>query len=531
MLLRAVLASLPLALCLTAAACGDSGTPGDAPGAPNVLLVVIDTLRSDHLSVNGYARPTTPRLQDFAGRATRFTHAESPRAKTTPAVSSLLTGLYPQEHGVRDLAGHLSSDIPVLAEAFRRGGYTTAAIVGNFVLRGSTTGLARGFDAWIDDLPDVQGVPPDDVPQRKARSLADGALVALGLATPPSDPHAPAPHAPLVQPDRPWFLYLHFMDPHGSYDPPPEDRLFGGEAPDPIPTESELPADPLHSRRVTAYNAPPECLLPDGRIDAAAVRALYDGEIHFVDAQIGRLLAALDEAGLADNTLVVITADHGESLGEHRYWFEHGLYAYEATCRVPLLIAGPGIPTGHSDSDISLVDLAPTMLDLAGLPPLSPPPGRTTAAAPSGHSFARFLREAGTGRPDNPVFVEKTEGESLAKTVQIKGVRLRDWKFLRRYAYRTAADAPMPRELVLLSEELYDLSADPHETINLADAPPPGAPMDRLRAELLRFSAADVHFTDLAEQLAAEREQLDPEAFRVMQALGYFGDGGKPPGR
>jgi choline-sulfatase len=532
-------------LLLTAAAgCGGDALP--PPHGPNVLLIVIDTLRADRL-----AAATMPAVDRFGQGAIRFTHADSPRAKTTPAVASLLTGLYPHDHGARDLSTRLPADVPTLAEAFSRAGWTTAAIVGNFVLSDELTGLSRGFGTWVDDLPDRSGVPPDNVPQRRARSLTDGALVALGLAPPPEPAAAPepapgaapgsppavaGPTAKLIESGRPWFLYLHYMDPHGAYDPPAEHRLFGGGAPDYIPSPESLPPDSLHAFRLAQHNLAPECETataaatpddpPQGSIDAACVRALYDGETHYVDAEIGRLLDAAAAAGLLANTIVVITADHGESLGEHRYWFEHGFYCYETTNRVPLLLRAPGLASSTYEGDVSLVDLAPTLLDLAGLPPLPERPARADAApdplSPRGASLAAWL-SGGKRLADHSVFGEKLEGADLANTIQMKAVRLGDWKYIRRYAHRTA-DTGGARELVVIADELYDLAADPGETVNLADAPPAAAPLARLKAELLRFAAADVHFADIGRQLAAEQERLqseDPQAFEILRAMGY----------
>jgi len=531
-----------LALLLAAAACGRSGP---APHGPNVLLIVVDTLRADRLTPQ-----TMPALDRFAQGALRFSHAESPRAKTTPAVASLLTGLYPHDHGARDLTTRLPEQVPTLAEGFQRAGWTTAAIVGNFVLRADLTGLSRGFDAWIDDLPDASGVPPDDVPQRRARSLTDGALVALGLAAPPAKPEAGAgspaavagPMQALIESGRPWFLYLHYMDPHGAYDPPAEHRLFGGGAPDFIPSADSMPPDPLHAFRLATHNLMGECLTteddpsptgpPKGSIDAACIRALYDGEAHYADAEIGRLLDAARAAGLLENTIVVVVADHGESLGEHRYWFEHGFYAYETTNHVPLLVAAPGLASGAYAGDVSLVDLAPTLLELAGLPPLPERPGAPPEAhSPRGVSLARWLKQDQV-LADHPVFAEKLEGADLANTVQMKAVRLGDWKFIRRYAYRTMAGSG-PREFVVVADELYDLSADPGEEHDLADAPPPGAPLDRLKAELLRFANADVHFADIGQQLVADEARLrseDPAAYEILQTMGYVGGTGDEPG-
>jgi arylsulfatase A-like enzyme len=524
-----LLAAALLAPALGPAACGPAGRP------PNVLLVVVDTLRADHLTSWDYARDTAPNLHAFAGSALRFTHAQTPRAKTSPAVASLMTGLYPHDHGVRDLTTPLRPDIPLLAEAFRDAGYTTCGIVGNYVLQDARSGLARGFDTWVEDLPDASGVPPDHVPQRTARGLTDGALVALGLS--PSDDAPPesaprsaletaGPREPIAEGNRPWFLYLHYMDPHGSYAPPSEHDVFAPDATDPPAlVGASMPQDgnPPHPLRVADYNIPDDCRLPDGTVDAACVLARYDGEIRYADAEIGRLLEALAAAGRLENTLVVITADHGESLGEHNEWFEHGYSAYEDTCRVPLLIDGPGIADGTTSADVSLVDLAPTLAELAGLPDFRAAGPVPDTVGVQGESLAALVRDPPARPKPRAVFCEKIERADLDGTVQQKAVRLGDWKAIRRYGHVTTDDG---RELKLLSEELYDLAQDPGETRNLADSPPPGAPLAWLQAELMRFASAEVRFEDLAAQLAAQDERLqteDPEAWRILEQMGYVG--------
>jgi len=462
-----------------------------APERPNVLLITIDTLRADRLSGAGYPRATTPNLDALAAEGLRFTHAETPRAKTTPAIASLMTGLYPHGHGARDLLVPLGGDPPLLAERLRAAGWTTAAIVGNYVLIDRFSGLARGFDRWTEDLPDRQGVPPDDAPQRTARSMSDGAL------------------AELARQDggEPWFLWLHYMDPHGLYDPPVEHRVFRSDVPEPIPD------DPGH---VAEYNVPPGCRMEDGRVDAARVRDLYDGEVRYADAEIGRVLDALRASGELERTIVIVTADHGESLGEHREWFEHGRDAYETTCRVPLLARLPALlpdrpAPGVRNGSVSLADVAPTLLDLLGLPPLA-----AEGFAVRGVS-RRELLGGELPRP-HPVFAEKIERTDQPGAVQSKAVRIDDWKMIRRYALDPE------QRVVLVSEELFDLATDPGETRNLATDPPPAAPLARLQAELLRFASAEVKFEDLARRLEARRaelERVDPEALRVLQALGY----------
>jgi arylsulfatase A-like enzyme len=455
---------------------------------PNVLLITIDTLRADRISASGYPRATTPNLDRLAAEGLRFTHAETPRAKTTPAVATIFTGLYPHDHGVRDLLVPIEKKIPLLSESFQKAGYATGAIVGNYVLKDRFSGLARGFDAWCEDLPDKQGVPPDDVPQRRARSMTDGALAALGLGA--AKPDA-GPARSMVREGEPWFLWLHYMDPHGLYDPPQEHRIFHRETPDPIPDGAGSVAE---------YNVPSDCRTSDGRVDAALVRDLYDGEVHYVDAEIGRLVDALRAKGLLEKTLVVVVADHGESLGEHEYWFEHGRDAFETTCRVPLIVklpssSGARAAPGVRNDDFSLADLAPAILAWLGLPEM-----RTTD--PAAHA----------------VFAEKIDRAVRFGALQSKAVRIGDWKLIRDFAQ------PSADRVVVLSEALYDLARDPGETVNRISDPPPEAPLARLQVELLGFASADVRFTDLARSLQSRREKLereDPETLRILQKLGY----------
>ncbi|MEX1026109.1 MAG: sulfatase [Planctomycetota bacterium] len=454
-------------------ACGDAA-PGERP---NVVLIVVDTLRADALGAYGSETGDTPVLDGFAKEAVVFERASTPRAKTNPAVASLLTGTYPPEHGVRDLGRPLPARLPTLAEAFRDAGWRTAAIVGNFVLTRERSGFDRGFESWTETLPDSAG-GEGGVPERRAPSLVDGALEQLDAFG-----------------DAPFFLYLHAMDPHGPYEPPLVHRVVSGVA---EPLEPPHPPVRWQTPTVAERNVPAEARLADGRIDTAAVREAYRGEVRFVDAELGRLFAELDRRGLTDDTIVVVTADHGESLGEHAYWFEHGLHAYEATCHVPLMLRVPARPSERRDDPASLVDVAPTLAAQVGLEQRF---GDERTEFRGRDLFASVATRS---------FSEKAEGADLARALQIDAVRDARWKLIRRFALD---DVGRRR---LLAEELFDLEHDVQELVDLI-AVPGTAPLAELRAALDAWRAFDDRFDDAPERAADEDE------LARLRAMGYLG--------
>jgi len=510
--------ALVLAVCL-ALACA----PDEPPPRFNLLLVSIDTLRADHLSVFGYGRPTSPELDRLAAEGLVFERASTPRAKTTPALASLFTGLYPHEHGVRDLLTPIDARHGLLAESFARAGYQCAAIVGNYVLLERHCGFARGFEHYVETLSSRRGVPPHDAPQRGARSMTRAALAALDLEAPgrlDEDGRAFAPAQRLLDPQRPWFLWLHYMDPHGSYEPPPAQDIFRSESARWI--DPETPAGAQRRRRVAEYNVPERARDEHGRFDAAAVIDLYDGEIRGVDFELGRLLERLRQRGDLARTWVVLTSDHGESLGEQDDWFEHGFYAYESTCRVPLIVRPPDAladrpAPGRRTGAISLADLGPTLAQWLGVDP--PAAAQQDADGFRGVSRAGLLRE--DDRAPFATFSEKIEAGGELGAVQIKALRLGRYKLLRRWAVPPGEPGGAPR---LEGEELYDLESDPLESRDLCAAPPAACPLEELRARLLEFSAADAPFDELSRMLQRRRAALetsDQQALREIQALGY----------
>ena len=299
----------------------------------NVLLIVVDTLRADHLSFYGYTRPTSPELAQWASRGLVFEHALATSSWTLPTFGSVLTGLWPAQHaaGVRAPEGGkkwrrapLSPAARTLPELLQGEGFATAAIVNNAFLR-PHFGVARGFDHY------------DYEKGRRAAAVVDET------------------RAWLNEMDRQsFFLMVHFIDPHLPYEPP-EDLLgrFG-----------EVSAEAVQPRGRKRIVDQLETL---NELDRSTLTARYDEEIAGLDRELGRLLRHLDESGLLARTLVVLTSDHGEELFDHG-GFEHGHSMYQEVLRVPLVLWAPGLEAGRVATPISLVDLMPTLGEALGLP-------------------------------------------------------------------------------------------------------------------------------------------------------------------
>ncbi len=327
-----------LTFVLTLAACRETPPPR------LLLLVSVDTLRADELGAYGSKRGLTPHLDALALEGTVFTAAYASASLTLPSITTLFTGRYPEEMGIRSNESAVPESVPTLATELTARGWRAGAVVGNFVLR-RASGLARGFARFDDDFPQHEAVR--GWPERVARDTTDAALEMLDDCS------------ALVE-ER-CFLWVHYQDPHGPYDPPGSRRARYLEterlAPD---GGSELPA----GTDSTGFGAIPDYQLLHGRHDVAYYRAGYRAEINYMDEQLGRLLDALETRGLAERTVVVFAADHGESLGEEDIWFCHGAKLTDEQVRVPLIVRAPGRPAARRDEAVSLVDLYPTLLAL-----------------------------------------------------------------------------------------------------------------------------------------------------------------------
>ncbi len=444
-----MLRGLACGLLLAAApGCGEErvqpAAPATAPAPParpaRVVLVSIDTLRADHVGAWGAAGAWTPNLDALAARGTRFADTVSPAPITLPSHASLLTAREPYAHGVHhNGAFRLAGAHPTLAERMREAGFATAGFVSAYVLDRSF-GLARGFGHWDDQL-SPRGPGRGLVAMAERRGDATVAAVEAWLA-----------HAP----ER-FFLFVHLYDPHSEYAPPP-------------PFEARFRARP------------------------------YAGEIAFADAQLGRLLAALDARFPDRATLVAVTSDHGESLGEHGEP-THSYGVYDATQHVPLLLAGPGVPVGRVvGAQVRLVDVAPTLLALAGAPPLVPAEGRS-------------LEPLWAGREDAP---RTAYLETLATRLEqgwspLFGLRSGGWKYVR---------APRP--------ELYALGTDPDETRDLSQQEP--ARLAALAAELDALLAGAPRPAAPAAGDALVRAQLERLGYAIAPAAAALAPLGRVDG-
>jgi choline-sulfatase len=332
--MRTCAALLAIAMAV-AAACGRSAADRErAAPRPNILLVTIDTFRADRLGIG-----VTPALDRLAASGIRFTNARTAVPLTLPSHATILTGLLPTAHGVREngLDG-LSVAHPTLGRLLKDAGYRTAAFVGAFVLD-RRFGLAQGFDTYDDRIPRDARATDRLEAERPASAVIDAALAWLDQS-PATSPQPPAtsnqPPATSNQQPAPFFVWIHLYDPHAPYEPPAEFR--------------------------------------------ARAKSAYDGEIAYADSQISRVFSWLHDRGLIGDTTIVVAGDHGEGLGDHGER-THGMLLYDSTLRVPLMVSGPGIAGATRDEAVSLVDIAPTILRAAGVNVPGEMKGRNLLAA------------------------------------------------------------------------------------------------------------------------------------------------------
>lgn len=403
---------------------------------PNVVVITIDTLRADHVGCYGYKQIRTPNIDALAAESARFLRAYTPVPVTLPAHTAIFTGTYPTLSGMHDFSGNkLNATQPTLASVLKQNGYVTGAVIGSAVLD-SRFGLNRGFDFYYDhfDFSRLQESNLEEM-ERPGNIVADVALDWLGKN------HASK-----------FFLWMHLYDPHYPYRPP---------AP-----YSEQYKDQL-----------------------------YDGEIAFADAQVGRLISYLKANGLYRNTLIVLTGDHGESLGEHGEK-THGFFIYNATLHVPVIVHLPGTLTAKVVPELAnLTDLMPTVLQALKI---------EVPAQVQGRSLLGLLTpKAATKQDDSRSLYAETFLPRLHfNWSELRSVETEKYQFI---------NAPKP--------ELYDLATDPGETRNLyAEKKAVSGELQARLSGLVRQYSAD--------QELAEKTGLDPALMERLKSLGYAGFSG-----
>jgi arylsulfatase A-like enzyme/Flp pilus assembly protein TadD len=409
------------------------------PGALsyNILLITLDTTRADHLGCYGYKPAKTPNLDRLAREGIRFARVYCPAPLTLPSHASIMTGLYPVTHGVRNNGHDLPSGIRTLAEILKGRGYSTAAFVSSFSVD-SRFGLDRGFDVYDDTFRSELPFKTQNAERRAEETLARFSRWLENNGK------------------NRFFGWVHYYDPHLPYDPP-------------SPYKEEFDGDP------------------------------YDGEIAYMDQYVGAVLERLKEKGILERTIIVIAGDHGEGLGD-KVEIGHGIFLYEETLRVPLILYNPaGFPRSQViESQVRLVDVAPTILELIGL--------KNDAAGMTGQSLVAWLR--GKSRKDLDSLVETFYPRENFGWSELVGLVSGRWKYIQ---------SPRP--------ELYDVKNDPGEREDqyASSAGKAGELKKMLEQELLASSAGN--------RSAGERTAVRPEDQERLRSLGYlnFAPAGRGP--
>lgn len=482
--------------------------PAPAPNAPNVLFVVLDTVRADRLSVYGYERDTTPALRALAARGVAFDEARSTAPWTLPSHASMFTGRWPHELSIT-VSLPLDKKQPTLAEHFARRGYTTAGFVANFYYCNAEYGIDRGFLHYEDtpgrrDVTWIETLRAPTLGRIVLETAASKGLVLPGVNLPRKfaeivnadvfrwlDARPPGPSG---QP-RPFFAFVNYFDTHGPYIiPHTSPRPFGSTLKELAEAEAKLrrlrrAAVKLGDGDETRCGGEHLGLMNEAAEELAHVRRMtYDDCLAYVDRQFERLLAGLEERGLLANTLIVVTADHGEHLGE-RGLVGHGHSLYRPVLHVPLLLAGPGIPQGKRIvAPVSNRDVPATLINLLGHGQY-PFPGR---------SLARHWNRAATAVPDPLLAMVEHQVKSRpnpavpASNGPLWAIVDEGFTYIRHSVGR---------------EELYSLDGDREEATNLADDPSALAQLESARRTMDRLlTSNDPRIGDQARSAMSTRE-------------------------
>jgi len=439
-----------------------------ASARENVILITIDTLRADHLGCYGYPRPTSREIDELAQKSVVFTQCISQATATSASHASILTSLHPPAHGVIRNSLRLSPEIPSLVRLFRDGGYHTGAFVSSVVVS-AQFGLNQGFQEYDDKLDSVE-LNRSHQTERRADSTTKAAMQWIE-----------------EKGGEKFFLWIHYIDPHGAYFPPESYRnLFVNDEWYSKGGELDVAEDDYSPNAIPAYQ-----VLSDFREPSYYV-SQYDAEIRFVDDQVGHLLRLLERANLMSKTIIIVTADHGETLTEREYCFSHGTRTYDEQAHIPLILYFPDLPP-HKRIDVQVreIDIMPTILDKLRIK--NPFPVH-------GHSLMPLVR-GNADYAEKAALIFSDYGNDLYDTHlgAQRSVRTEEWKFI-----RNSWDG---------SEELYHLKNDPSERVNLAERNP---------ESLSKMRKLFDEWESNIKQAEILRPELSRETIEQFESLGYL---------
>jgi arylsulfatase len=441
-----------IAVLLLAMGC-DSGRLHD------IILVSVDTLRADHLGCYGYPRPTSPHIDAFAAEALLFENAISHGSSTIPTVVSIMTGFLPHETKAIEAAG-LPLALETLPEMLQDRGYTTIAVVSNFILRGKG-GFSKGFSLYDEEMVDREQVLPQ--PERIAEHTTDRAIQLL-------ERHA----------GNRLFIWIHYQDPHVTYTPPPR---FA----EPFIDAERAPRLLRANETMSGLGGIPSHGLLGSHRDYHYYVSQYDGEIRYLDEHLGRLFEALKRQGRYEKALIIFTADHGENMGEHGYFFSHGENLLHGVTHVPLIVKRGSELRGRRTDFVQHVDIVPTVLHSIGA---------SARFALRGHDL---LEHPSPGRE---IFAESAVWWSNERRVYFvlrDGIKLIYRPSVNRY-------------------HLFDINADPEEEADLVGEARYRQQVAELRRAMIRIRSEDRiqlgHIQEPAKLTEEERQKL--------KSLGYL---------
>jgi len=457
----------------------------------NVILISIDTLRADHLSCYGYRRKTSPNIDSFARKSVLFTGAKTQTTSTAPSLASVLTGTYPNRHLLNANKANFHDFNITLAETLKKYDYKTAAFQTNI-----NAGTRFGFNQGFDYFEDWNFIENDTFSE--SRSLNSKIIPWLRKNS-----------------GQKFFLWIHYLDPHTPYIVPPEyERLYIGDSMYGKNKDKKIKIGD------SPYGEIKHQAALKGTTDIDYYVAQYDAEIKFNDDSIGELFRVFDELNLFQNSLIILTADHGESLGEHNYYFSHGDNTYGPTAWVPLVIYHSSLPAGRVISNlVELVDIYPTVTELLGLSTEPQVQGRSLLSlvfnnsSDSKFEYAHIVGSYNFGYQTHAIQDKRWKlifdvNEYWVYFDKIVESRLRFWE--------QKMDINPYRSRVFKTE-LYDLENDPGETRNLIASGL--VEEDKLRG--LLFEWLDSGNYQISSDEVNYKEKLDKDTVEKLKALGY----------